>query len=290
MGESVCRRFFNDFEVVRQDEGFDEVLTARIPEDVAAIIDILVRQTKSSPHPGPSSPLAPPAPPPPVTKDFSHLFADPHKGPYDLDSSAPILLFDLNGTLTSLTDQRRLKGTKLRPGVERLKELKDAGFRLGIYTSAMTRTVKESKDLIESACGDSELFEPGLILHRDHTKPLPSEQADVEVESEDPSLKRKRRNHDTVKPLEPYFSKLNQVLLFDDDGHKSCQGEERNFCLVPRWESDDDMSCTTLSMLVDALLDSRIVRQPDIREHSDFIRDRIQRKVHEPTFYEFNQP
>ena len=109
---------------------------------------------------------------------------------------------------------------------------------------------------------------------------MPSE---AEIESEDPSFKRRRRNHDTIKPLSPYFSKMNQVILFDDDAHKTCLGEEANLVLVPKWESDEDTSCITLSMLVDALLDSGIIRCQDVRDHTDSIRDLIQRKVQEPT-------
>jgi hypothetical protein len=268
-GERVCHQFFNDFEMVRRDEGFDELLTARNPLDVTTILDILVKQVHLLP-PRPEH-----QPPPAPLRDYSNLFADPKQGPYDLDSSATILLFDLNGTLTSLTDQRRSKGTKLRPGIERLKELKDAGYRLGIYTSAMTRTAKESSDMISAACG-CDVFDPGLILHRDHTRPCPPP-TEPEVESEDPSNKRKRQNHDTIKPLAPYFSKMNQVILFDDDAHKSCEGEERNLCLVPKWESDEDTSCTTLSFLVDSILGSGIIREADVRDHTEAIRERIHR-------------
>ena len=289
-GERVCRQFFQDFELVHPSEGFHEVLTARNPSDVATITQILIRNTQSAQSQSglpPHMPLTAPPPPP----NFFHLFADPAcpKGPYDSHyDSSPVLLFDLNGTLTSLTEQRRAKKRlKLRPAIQRLMELKQAGFKLGIYTSAMTRTAKEAFDMIEAACGGVSPFEPGLILHRDHTKPYEPQAEELNQnpnEFEDPSLKRKRSDHDTVKPLSPYFSRLQKVLLIDDDAHKSCKGEERNLVLIPAWLDDEDPSCTALSSLVDTLLEVG-VGASDLTHHQTYLRDRVQGKPKEVNYY-----
>ncbi|KAG1657971.1 hypothetical protein FOA52_008031 [Chlamydomonas sp. UWO 241] len=87
-----------------------------------------------------------------------------------------ILLFDLNGTLTSHTSKRYSSGVnKVRPGVPLLTKLTAAGFRVGIYTSATVLTVVTVRSMLEGAAGVPEggLFEPRLVLHRLHTAPAP---------------------------------------------------------------------------------------------------------------------
>ena len=109
-------------------------------------------------------------------------------------------------------------------------QLKQAGFRLGIFTSAMTKFTQSARDMIESACG-GKLFEPGLILHRAHTR-------------------YGRGKGEDIKPLSTYFSKLHRVILFDDTAEKAQTGKKGNMVIVPCW--DEDSSCSVLSELVDA--------------------------------------
>jgi len=45
--------------------------------------------------------------------------------------------------------------------------------RLGIYTSSTVRTVAAAKQMLEQAAG-CPLFEPKLVLYRDHTRPAPA--------------------------------------------------------------------------------------------------------------------
>ena len=53
-----------------------------------------------------------------------------------MQGDLPLLLFDLNGCLTSHTAARNSSGvTKLRPGIELLRGLQSR-FTLGIYSSA----------------------------------------------------------------------------------------------------------------------------------------------------------
>lgn len=68
--------------------------------------------------------------------------------------------------------------------------------RLGVFTSATVRTVETAVTMLEqeAGVGPGELFEYGLVLHRDHTQRL-----------EDGA------NHwDTCKPLARWFSRLHR--------------------------------------------------------------------------------
>jgi hypothetical protein len=159
-----------------------------------------------------------------------------------------ILLFDLNGTLTSHTTMRRSVGKhQARPGTHLLKQL-TGEFQLGVFTSATVRTTEYAVNMLEekvrfgsssNSKGNKEeeedeegvlLFKnTRLILHRDHTMPAP------------PSRLKSAEGKpwDTVKPLYLHFSKLHRVLLFDDDDHKVHDGERDNVVLIPGWEKDD---------------------------------------------------
>jgi hypothetical protein len=58
------------------------------------------------------------------------------------------------------------------------------------------------------------------------------------------------KDHDTVKPLTPYFSRLHRVLLVDDDAHKSVVGEEHNMVLMPSWQEGDKQDAMVRSQAV----------------------------------------
>lgn len=153
-----------------------------------------------------------------------------------------ILLFDLNGTLTSHTTMRRSVGKhQARPGTHLLNQLTDE-YQLGVFTSATVRTTDYAVNMLEEKarfdCSKQQQEEEEgpmlfkntrLILHRDHTMPAP------------PSRLKSAEGKpwDTVKPLYLHFSKLHRVLLFDDDDHKVYDGERDNVVLIPGWEKDD---------------------------------------------------
>eukprot|EP00798_Chlamydomonas_sp_ICE-L_P013201 gene13201-19036_t len=162
-----------------------------------------------------------------------------------------ILLFDLNGTLTSHTSKRRSAGVnQLRHGLRELARLKDM-FRLGIYTSSTLRTVTTVKQMLEDEVGIPDLFEPKLVLFRDHTAPIPRELMTAEND-----------NWDTVKPLEKWFSKLHRVVLFDDDTYKQCKGEESSMVVVPCWVNEET-ECKALPTMVDAVIEVLGASPPD---------------------------
>lgn len=151
----------------------------------------------------------------------------------------PILLFDLNGTITSHTAKRRSSGiNRPRPGIQHLRRLQvrhhgvsssstppflytqpalgpshstQPHYRLGVFTSSTWRTVQTAVAMLEKAAGlGPPLFaEPGLILHRANTMQVPAHH-----------VTQGGKAWDTVKPLHPYFRRLDRVLLLDDDGFK----------------------------------------------------------------------
>jgi len=158
------------------------------------------------------------------------------------DDPRVILLFDLNGTLTSHTSERYSSGTsKVRPNVARLLELKPA-FRIGVFTSSTSRTASGAIALLEAEAGvgPGQLFEPGLVFHRQHTCPVP------EGHKQGPT-----NAWDTCKPLNKWFKKLHRVVLIDDDLHKAYPGEEGNLVLMPQW--DEGASCNMIGSLVRVL-------------------------------------
>ncbi|GLC33747.1 hypothetical protein PLESTB_000111500 [Pleodorina starrii] len=203
-----------------------------------------------------------------IVQRLRRKFADPSsKTPYDLPTEPDavadprvILLFDLNGTLTCHTSVRKAQGvTKLRPGTEHLVRLREH-FRLGIYTSSTLRTVQTAMEMLEQAAG-GELFERGLVLHREHTQPAPAGHLDAGGNA-----------WDTLKPLGRYFSRLDRVLLVDDDAYKSIAGEEANMLLVPCWQ-EHDVGCCVLRSLSELLLARvRTAAQPEETEQEADVR------------------
>ncbi|GLI59676.1 hypothetical protein VaNZ11_001616 [Volvox africanus] len=211
-----------------------------------------------------------------VVKRLRYMFADPSSTiPYDTPAepgteSDPriILLFDLNGTLTCHTSVRKAKGiTKLRPGTEHLLQLHER-FRLGIYTSSTVRTVQSAIEMLEEAAGGA-LFDRRLVLHRDHTAPAPAGHVDAGGNA-----------WDTSKPLGRYFSRLDRVVLVDDDSYKSIAGEEANMLIVPCWQ-EDDMDCPVLRVLCELLVaqvtSEKQSEDADVRRWTAIVSEELQK-------------
>ncbi|KXZ44994.1 hypothetical protein GPECTOR_60g773 [Gonium pectorale] len=214
-----------------------------------------------------------------VVARLRNLFADPSSRlPYDVpqEPGAPadprvILLFDLNGTLTSHTSVRKAQGiTRLRPGTSSLLRLKER-FRLGIYTSSTVRTAHDAIAQLEAAAG-GELFERKLVLHREHTVPAPPGHVDA---GGDP--------WDTLKPLKCYFAALHRVILVDDDAYKSIKGEEASMLRIPCWQ-DADVGCTVLQSLTDLLLElvAALPQEGDVRTKTADVSARLHARVKSP--------
>ena len=183
----------------------------------------------------------------------SDVCAEPSASP--LPPSRPLLLFDLNGTLVNTTDDRKRTGSvKVRPGVAHLKRLLPR-FRLGVYSCASDRTVREAVRHIDTIVEDS-IF----------TTHMDARACDVFPDRME-------------KPLRKHFGSrgLSNVLLIDDTPHKSAPGEHDNMIVVPTWYNTEDDDC--LPVLVDAILDganasdarvwrARVVRA--LRQHPTF--------------------
>ncbi|KAI8475102.1 MAG: hypothetical protein J3K34DRAFT_517734 [Monoraphidium minutum] len=173
------------------------------------------------------------------------------------DDGRIILLFDLNGTLVSHASRRRSAGnSRLRPGLGLLARLLPR-FRLGLYTSSTGKTVCVLRGLLEAAAGVP-LFEPGLTLYRDHTRPAPMSH-----------VRAGGKPWDTVKPLGHWFSRMHRVVLLDDDAYKAVAGEEANLVEVPAWLSESP-SCDVLTYLVAAVEEvfGSLGPDGDVREHT----------------------
>ncbi|KAK9821027.1 hypothetical protein WJX74_003146 [Apatococcus lobatus] len=192
----------------------------------------------------------------------------PPDEPIDL---RPLLLFDLNGTLTAHTSARKSSGkSEMRPGLHHLRRLQEH-FRLGIFTSSSRKTVQAVIPLLEAAAGPGpRLFSrPELVLYRDHT--LPAAAAHVEAGG---------NFWDTCKPLVKWFSRLHHTILFDDDAYKAYRGEKSNMVLVPCWaEADAHDSC--IAVIVDAVLEvlGPLGANDDLRAHTPQLTERITRGV-----------
>ncbi|MEW5315581.1 MAG: hypothetical protein WDW38_007000 [Sanguina aurantia] len=181
-----------------------------------------------------------------------------------------IILFDLNGTITSHTSKRQSSGSnKPRPGTASLLLLREK-FRLGIFTSATIRTCAAALEMLETAAGDGQLFERGLVMHRDHT--IPVSKAHVAAGG-DP--------WDTRKPLAQWFTRMHRVVLVDDDAYKAMEEELSNLVQVPCWAEvgqDKGAECAVLPQLVDSLLKvlGPLGPDADVRPHTAEVTKAVQ--------------
>ncbi|KAL3138341.1 hypothetical protein ABBQ32_006145 [Trebouxia sp. C0010 RCD-2024] len=183
----------------------------------------------------------------------------------------PILLFDLNGTLTSHTAAKRSAGRSLmRPGIHHLRRLQEH-FRLGIFTSATVRTATEVLPQLEAAAGPGPLLfsDKSLLLHRGHT-----------AKASEEHVKAGGNKWDTCKPLHRWFKHLHRVLLMDDDAYKALPGEENNMINIHCWEEEEpeDMH---LELVVDILLTNYqgLARDDDVRTKSQNVSDALKAAV-----------
>jgi len=180
-----------------------------------------------------------------------------------------LILFDLNGTLTSTTNARVTSGRiELRPGLENLQKLAASDrFILGVFSSATKHTVEVSiREIFHCA-----QVSFGVTLCRHHCIPI----------EEIPELSGTSKNPwDTIKPLSRYFAKeplgdvdrtrgpngfgMDRVILVDDEIAKVHPDERNNLIHIPRWETTNDDN--RIKILVDELLCLPDVL--DTREHT----------------------
>jgi hypothetical protein len=167
-----------------------------------------------------------------------------------------ILMFDLNGTLCSLTKHRYANGNTItvRPCIEELKKL-SKHFHMVCWTSATEKNACWMTKQVEKEGG----FQFDKLLHRDHC---------IKVENTDKS----KTHNATIKDILKYTDLPNRTLLIDDsnskikDSHKDMHVE-----IPPYTEKKEDKVLVTL---VEQLL--LIKDAPNFKEHSRLISSKLQ--------------
>ena len=221
-GAHVVQRFSKDLSPPERREHFDDVIWVSGANPGAGVVEWLLQQmAKRNPAVGV---------PPPKRVEVR---------------GRGLLLFDLNGTLTNHTAQRRSSGaTTLRPGTHHLRRLQAAGFQVGIYSSSTSRTIEKAATLLEAALQKGEAGAP-------QQPPLFSVRMDRVYCDLSPN--KNGKPWDTVKPLGKYLDDLTRVVLFDDDSYKILDDEKGNHVLVPAWDPDD-MGDRVVEFLVEETL------------------------------------
>lgn len=169
-----------------------------------------------------------------------------------------LLVFDLNGTLTSTSKVRHEKGSAVRPGIKKISELFNSNlFHIAIWSSAMKHNVNKIKRLLEN---ETEIkFD--LVLTRENT-----------IKSPTPENK-----WATQKPLCMNFKDYNikNIILIDDSSAKSYPSEKKNLLLVPTWNEkipDNDV----LEKLVELLMTLENIKKiKDVRKYISVFQEKL---------------
>jgi hypothetical protein len=157
------------------------------------------------------------------------------------DPTKVMIIFDCNGTVTSLSAVRNKRGSsRVRPGVEALEKLKGR-FSLALWTSAMQQNLAKMQIKVEQTANLT--FD--RTLHRGHCV------------SASPEVLLKRK-HETCKPLHKFFGEvpgpgLGRVILVDDNPDKSLPDETTNMLLLLAWVEGAPVD-RVVEVLVEGLL------------------------------------
>lgn len=161
--------------------------------------------------------------------------------PRNCDDACRIVLFDLEGTLGSLDG----KDFTPRPGITSLLQLKEAGFRVGIFTNRCNNRLPMKKILLHL---------PGLnafdvVL----TGEFCYDDADLYLQQKHEKKKFFRKRHLKQKPLSTVCS-LHNLLLVDTEPLGVTQDERSRVRLLPYWHKGMDLNDDALPKLVDHLI------------------------------------
>jgi len=149
---------------------------------------------------------------------------------YDGSEERMHILFDINGTLGSLTKNAKYtpegKVISYRPHIEFIKDLQKHGYLIGIWSSATRVNVQKQVHEIWNKAGLEEKF--FLILDRSHT-----EKKDT---TDDNSFA-------TVKPIKKLLEKMpklsrNRVILVEDSPEKFLPEDSELGLIVSKWEDE----------------------------------------------------
>eukprot|EP00854_Cymbomonas_tetramitiformis_P000461 gene461-840_t len=155
------------------------------------------------------------------------------------DTSVPLVLFDLNGTLIhKYKPKRKPSKYAVRPGVPYALHTLQKHFRLGVYTNRDGASLALALQTLDSA------------VVAQYGKP-PS----WEIDGEEPQAF-------MFKPLEAHFGKeeLCRILLVDDSHFKVLDAEKSNLVLVPTWDPNN---------FLDGILGALTTSLMDMLEHAD---------------------
>jgi len=164
----------------------------------------------SQTHPTvPAHPMAPTAPTPPLV--------------LTVQSSLPIVLFDLNGTLCKRVNKKR--EVVFRPNLEKLKHL-NGKYRVGVYSSMQPHNIEKITLQIEKKCNQT-IFDRTLIFDRSHT---------VNFTEEELNANPKINAWKTKKCLRNLFENIDNVTIVDDELYKISSDEREHAIIVPEYK------------------------------------------------------
>lgn len=180
-----------------------------------------------------------------------------------IEHNKPLILFDLNGTLTNNWKDRNEenRGLLFRPGIKNLRRLKGK-FDLGIYSCMRDYNVNNTVRRLEQILGYG-IFK--FVLNQNHC-----DKASVEM------CEQLNKPYAMTKPIGKHSIHLNKTLskivIVDDTYEKILKEEKDNLVLVPTWNSKENDK--TLEMLVTYLL-RYIPSNGDVRKKTNIVNNRL---------------
>lgn len=140
-----------------------------------------------------------------------------------VQSSLPIVLFDLNGTLCKRVNKKT--EVVFRPNLEKLKHL-NGKYRVGVYSSMQPHNIEKITLQIEKKCNQT-IFDRTLIFDRSHT---------VNFTEEELNANPKINAWKTKKCLRNLFENIDNVTIVDDELYKISSDEREHAIIVPEYK------------------------------------------------------
>ena len=140
-----------------------------------------------------------------------------------VQSSLPIVLFDLNGTLCKRINKKT--EVVFRPNLEKLKHL-NGKYRIGVYSSMQPHNIEKITLQIEKKCNQT-IFDRTLIFDRSHT---------VNFTEEELNANPKINAWKTKKCLRNLFENIDNVTIVDDELYKISSDEREHAIIVPEYK------------------------------------------------------
>lgn len=186
----------------------------------------------------------------------------PNKSVIIEHDNKPLILFDLNGTLTNNWKDRNERGELLlRPGINNLRRLKGK-FDIGIYSCMRDYNVNNTVRRLEQTLGYG-IFK--FVLNQNHC-----EKATLEM------CEKLNKPYAMTKPIGKHSVNLNKtitkIVIVDDTYEKILKEEKENLILVPTWNKRKDDNI--LEILVTYLL-RYIPSNGDVRKKTNIVNTKL---------------